>query len=281
MLFIWILLFFRPGFCVCFAALQGGRGSYSDFGDGLGMKGLGVRTWPALISRGSWLTLVWVNSLVFTLAGPGPSETFEKTVVLYGQCFSSPTKTEEDSVMPDLSQTWLSSFTRLLSHNVGWFLFSHSLSLCLRMRQHVLRSVEILPWVQWLSCWGNWGRALNSAVLWVLWLVWKSVASSRNLCLGLVISLWRLLEFRDAEPQWRSVTLNSGLFSGCWECKFHLCAGKRGPMASVHCSFTCMAVCAPPPWGTLRQGILSLSGVGWGSGAVSRGNHSTRLRLTL
>ena len=171
--------------------------------------------------------------------------------------------------------------TGLLSHNVGWFLFSHSLSLCLRMRQHVLRSVEILPWVQWLSCWGNWDRVLNSAVLWVLWLVWKSVPSSRNLCLGLVISLWRLLEFRDAEPQWCSVTLNSGPFSGCWECKFHLCAGKRGPMASVRCSFTCMAMCAPPPWGALCQGILSLSGVGWGSGAVSRGNHSTRMRLTL
>lgn len=44
--------------CECFAALQGGRGSCSDFGEGLGMKGLGVWTWPALIGRGSWLTLV-------------------------------------------------------------------------------------------------------------------------------------------------------------------------------------------------------------------------------
>lgn len=44
--------------CECFAALQGGRGSYSDFGEDLGMKGLGVWTWPALIGRGSWLTLV-------------------------------------------------------------------------------------------------------------------------------------------------------------------------------------------------------------------------------
>ena len=42
----------------CFAALQCGRGSYSDLGEGLGLTGLGVRTWPALIGRGPWLTPV-------------------------------------------------------------------------------------------------------------------------------------------------------------------------------------------------------------------------------
>lgn len=195
---------------------------------------------------------------------------------------SSPLKAEEDSVMPDLSRTWHSSSLQAFWVNDN---VSHSLSLCLRMRQHVLRSVEILPWVQWLSCWGNGGRELSSALSWVLWLVWRSVSSSRNLHPGLLISLWRLLEFRDAEPQWHSVTLNSGTFSGCWECKFHLCAGKKGPRAKVHCSFTCMAGCAPLPRDALDvappSGAVSLQRVGWGSGAVSGGNHSTGLRLTL